>query len=129
MLGAGPVWNNYQEKVMLPCKNYWWTNVLYINNIVPANGSFDEKCMPWAWFIPCMVQLSLILPPLLWCYTQAKQKGFGYVRAMFAAITVTIWTTIFIVTYKLNLPGALPITILPVNPGQNDPNKLFYIDF
>lgn len=55
LLGAGPVWSTYNEKVMAPCQSYWWTNLLLINNIVPANGTFDDKCMPWAWFIPCMV--------------------------------------------------------------------------
>lgn len=55
MLGAGPIWSNYEQSVMLPCQNYWWTNVLLVNNIVPMNASFDQKCMPWAWFIPCLV--------------------------------------------------------------------------
>lgn len=66
IIGGGPVWETYQNKVMLPCRSLWWTNVLFINNIVPVNGTFDDKCMPFAWFIPALVQVSLILPLVLW---------------------------------------------------------------
>jgi len=41
MIGGGPIWENYSEKVMKPCKEFWWTNVLFINNIVPTGDSFD----------------------------------------------------------------------------------------
>ena len=51
-LGSGPIWQLY-EKVMSPCQDNWWTVLLQINNFYPGN-SFDEKCMPWAWFIPAL---------------------------------------------------------------------------
>lgn len=127
LLGAGPVWNNYEELVMKPCKEYWWTNLLYVNNIVPSNGSFDDKCMPWAWFIPCMVQVSMILPPLLFLVTKAVERSYGTMRLMFATITLSCWTLVFVLTYTMDL-GSIPITILPTN-GDDDPNKLFYLDF
>jgi hypothetical protein len=101
--------------------------LLLINNIVPVNGSFDDKCMPWAWFIPCMVQVSLILPPLLYCYSKLVKISFNYTRLMFAAITVSVWGYVYASAYIMDL-GSLPITILPTN-GDDDPNKLFYIDF
>jgi hypothetical protein len=68
-LGAGPVWELYNEKAMKGCESYWWTNLLFINNIVPQS-SFDDKCMPWTWFIPCLLQVSLILPILLFAFTR-----------------------------------------------------------
>lgn len=112
---------------MEPCHTLWWTNLLFINNIVPASGSFDDKCLPFAWFIPALVQVSLILPIVLWVYKQLSARSFAYARLFFAAITFGCWALVFTITYKYNL-GALPVTILPVG-DQNDPNKLFYISF
>ena len=51
-LGAGPIWSNYAT-VMAPCNDYWWTVLLQINNFYPR-ASFDDKCMPWGWFIPAL---------------------------------------------------------------------------
>jgi len=127
MLGGGPVWETYQSKVMQPCRTLWWTNVLFINNIVPVNGSFDDKCMPFAWFIPALVQVSLILPFFLWIYKQLAAKSFNYVRAFFVLTTLTCFAMVYTVTYEYNV-GSTPVTILPVN-DSSDPNKLFYISF
>lgn len=48
-LGSGPIWN-YYETILAPCKTYWWTNALFINNFYPVN--YDDKCMGWSWYIP-----------------------------------------------------------------------------
>jgi hypothetical protein len=74
-----------------------------------------------------MVQVSLILPPLLYLITKLQKRSFGYTRLLFVAITVTSWVVVYYSTYVMNL-GSLPITILPKN-GDDDPNKVFYIDF
>ena len=58
--GAGPIWS-YYKKTLAPCQTYWWTVPVQVNNIVPTSD-FDAKCMPWAWFIPALTQLSLLLP-------------------------------------------------------------------
>lgn len=52
LLGSGPIWSKY-AKVMQPCQTYWWTTLLYINNFYPSN--MDDRCMAFAWFIPCYV--------------------------------------------------------------------------
>ncbi len=62
MIGGGPIWETYQTKVMQPCYTLWWTNLLFVNNIIPTTGTFDDKCMPFTWFIPALVQVSLLLP-------------------------------------------------------------------
>lgn len=32
-LGEGPLWYGIQKQT--PCHDYWWTNLLYINNFYP----------------------------------------------------------------------------------------------
>jgi peptidoglycan/LPS O-acetylase OafA/YrhL len=65
LLGSGPVWYFYDD-LLKPCRNFWWTNLLFINNMIPFEGNYGDKCMPWAWFIPVITQLSLILPIYLY---------------------------------------------------------------
>lgn len=130
LLGSGPIWDKYSEQIMKPCETYWWTNLLYVNNIVPAR-SFDDKCMPWAWFIPCMVQISLFLPPLLFAAIKTQEKNFKLMRLLFASITLASWTMIATLTWYYDV-GSIPITIYPAagKSGYDaDPNKLFYLDF
>jgi hypothetical protein len=50
--GSGPIWNFF-KKLIAGCDGNWWTNVLWINNLYPSK--YDDKCLPWTWFIPCYV--------------------------------------------------------------------------
>jgi hypothetical protein len=69
LLGAGPFWRNY-DTIMDPCKSYWWTVMTFTNNVVPFGDDYDAKCFPFAWFIPCLVQLSLVTPIIIYIYTK-----------------------------------------------------------
>ncbi|XP_077287817.1 nose resistant to fluoxetine protein 6-like [Arctopsyche grandis] len=40
-----PFWSN--ERNDLICPNYWWRNILYINNLFPRS----EMCLPWSWYL------------------------------------------------------------------------------
>ena len=51
-MGQGPIWDFY-GKMVNGCNENWWTNVLWISNLYP--WEFDDKCLPWTWFIPCYV--------------------------------------------------------------------------
>lgn len=139
LLGGGPVWSYYDLKVMKGCHDYWWTNILLVNNIVPASGSFDDKCMPWTWFIPCLIQVSLLLPGIMYAIVKLRNIKYNYCRFFYLGITLTSWICVFTTVYiynsdsiKNNKPhfGAVPIVILPTseNPSE-DPNKVFTIDF
>ena len=37
LVGKGPIWSAISAKKLANnCKDYWWTNVLYVNNFYPA---------------------------------------------------------------------------------------------
>lgn len=36
-LGNGPVWHHIEESLVEPCKTYWWTSLLYIQNYINPN--------------------------------------------------------------------------------------------
>lgn len=59
---------------------YWWTNLLWVNNLYPR--AMDDKCLPWTWFIPCYVQLTLILPIFLFLAHKFKENGACILSAL-----------------------------------------------
>ena len=79
MMGSGPIWQNY-DKAIEPCMTYWWTNLLWVNNLYPR--AMDDKCLPWTWFIPCYVQLTLILPIFLFLAHKFKENGACILSAL-----------------------------------------------
>jgi hypothetical protein len=70
-VGSGPIWNTFAT-LTAPCTSNWWTNVIWVNNLYPRN--FNDKCLPWTWFVPCYVQLSLLLPGILAIYRFPENK-------------------------------------------------------
>ena len=44
-IAASPHVNTITNK----CDRLWWTNVMFINNLVPADGSETGGCFYWAW--------------------------------------------------------------------------------
>jgi len=124
-LGSGPIWSTY-ERVMAPCTSNWWTVLVQVNNIVPAS-SFDDKCMPWAWFIPALTQLSLLLPIFVGIY-QALLPRMVAVRLFAAAIMLLCCGLQFGLTYMMDV-GAMPVSILDINTASGQYNSLTKLDF
>jgi len=109
MIGHGPIWSTY-ETVMQPCGSYWWTVLLQINNFYPYN--FDEKCMPWAWFIPALTQVSLVLPILAYIYKKATPH-FTIIRIITILIVVGLATMNGLLVGYADV-GAMPVRITPI---------------
>lgn len=50
LFGSGPTFFRYYEKQADECNSWWWTHLLYINNLHPWNAL--EDCMGWTWYLP-----------------------------------------------------------------------------
>lgn len=46
------------------CVKYWWTNMLYINNLVPWNKT--EICVSQSWYLSNDFQFFLVAPLFIW---------------------------------------------------------------
>ena len=46
------------------CRNYWWSNLLYINNFYPNYGA-DTGCMGWSWYLANDMQFYMVISPVL----------------------------------------------------------------
>lgn len=60
-MGYGPMWSTV-DNYAADCGEYWWTNLLYINNFYP---SFNNHCITGTWYLSVDMQLYAISPVLL----------------------------------------------------------------
>ncbi|KAK6176000.1 hypothetical protein SNE40_014370 [Patella caerulea] len=56
-MGDGPLWPA-AIKAADYCKTNWWTNVLYVNNLVNNH----EQCLGWSWYLANDMQFYIISP-------------------------------------------------------------------
>ena len=62
-LADGPI---YQQEVSLwyqGCTKYWWTNLLYINNLYPTNTG--KSCISWVWYLANDMQFFVVAPLMI----------------------------------------------------------------
>lgn len=50
--------------VMSDCSRYWWTNLLYVNNLV-TDKSATSMCMAWSWYLANDMQFYVVSPLLM----------------------------------------------------------------
>ncbi|XP_033118021.1 nose resistant to fluoxetine protein 6-like [Anneissia japonica] len=48
------------ENQLTYCQDYWWTNLLYINNLYPS--SLQTECLAWSWYLANDMQFFIISP-------------------------------------------------------------------
>ncbi|XP_069123536.1 nose resistant to fluoxetine protein 6-like [Argopecten irradians] len=58
-LGDGPGWPN--DGIEATCRETWWTNLLYINNIYKRR----KMCFGWSWYLANDMQFYVVSPLLL----------------------------------------------------------------
>ncbi|EFA86774.1 hypothetical protein PPL_00579 [Heterostelium album PN500] len=97
LFGTGPLWFQYAEQKNA-CQEYWWTNLLYINNLHPSIMS--KECFSWAWYLANDMQFYLIAPFVLLAFRFRKAFGYLIVAVLLAiCFTTNIWLTM-----KFNIP-------------------------
>lgn len=42
-IGSGPFWNTFAAGLKESCRNYWWANVLYINDYYNGGGAVSSS--------------------------------------------------------------------------------------
>ncbi|XP_046562223.1 LOW QUALITY PROTEIN: O-acyltransferase like protein-like [Haliotis rubra] len=96
-LGDGPVWpqTGLQKQ---QCRDNWWTNLLYINNLVNRN----DMCFSWAWYLANDMQFFILTPLILIPLFYSEMLGM-IVIGIFLAATLT---TAGLISRLDNLPLA-----------------------
>ena len=47
------------------CKDYWFTNLLYINNFYPSYGDLGKTCLGWGWYLANDMQFYIFIAPMM----------------------------------------------------------------
>ncbi|XP_066933870.1 nose resistant to fluoxetine protein 6-like [Clytia hemisphaerica] len=76
--GSGPTWRGSPEAEH--CSSYWWTNILYINNIYPDVG---HECYVVSWYLANDMQFYIISPLIMWVMYRFKKTGVFLVLGVF----------------------------------------------
>mmetsp|Transcript_2685 Transcript_2685/g.3142 ORF Transcript_2685/g.3142 Transcript_2685/m.3142 type:complete len:565 (+) Transcript_2685:330-2024(+) len=87
-LGSGP---DYNESWDMGCQKYWWSSLIFINNIVPWN---QVSCMSWFWYLANDFEFFLISPIIIFVYCRSRVAGYGLTGAvmLFNFIHVMVMT-------------------------------------
>ncbi|OQV21564.1 putative Nose resistant to fluoxetine protein 6 [Hypsibius exemplaris] len=89
-LGGGPftILIRQEGSPTESCKNYWWTNLLYVSNFLPEQK--DKMCMNWTWFLSADMQLFMLTPPVIAVLIKCPKLGMGLLGALLTACIVAV---------------------------------------
>lgn len=63
-----------------PCIQYWWTNLLYINNLVPWPAG--SECYGVTWYLANDMQFHVISPLIILLLVRRRHLGFGLISVL-----------------------------------------------
>ncbi|XP_055548848.1 O-acyltransferase like protein isoform X2 [Wyeomyia smithii] len=78
----------------ITCHNYWWRNILYINNWYP----FSEMCMIWSWYLANDMQFYIIAIIAL-SFAVRYFKTTAFIMLLLMACS---WITSIFISIKFN---------------------------
>jgi len=78
------------------CQQYWWANLLYINNFVPSERPLAFGCMPWTWYLANDFQFFVIGILLMAIYC-------GYSKRIARVVMGTMLVACWVVTGTRNI--------------------------
>ncbi|CAI2386557.1 unnamed protein product [Moneuplotes crassus] len=76
-LGSGP---SFQQSWNMNCEKYWWSSLIFINNLVPWNTGL--MCMSWFWYLANDFEFFLISPIIIFFYCRNKIVGYALVAIL-----------------------------------------------
>jgi len=76
-LGHGPFWYQW-EHFLEPCRQLWWTNLLFVNNFWPWGATTEANCFYHSWYLAVDVQLFCLFAPwLVLVYNHGSNSNGG----------------------------------------------------
>ena len=119
LLGSGPAWGNAFKYIGKDCADYWWTNLLFINNFIPDGKG--NNCFGIGWYLANDMQFFLIGPLLIFLYFKSKNK------IVIWSIIILLMLACMITTYIIGYENNLHLSRAdPTNMEEGD-NKWFQI--
>ncbi|GFR06706.1 NRF domain-containing protein [Trichonephila clavata] len=86
LVGSGPVWTDIFDKAADNTRKWWWTYVLMFNNFLAVK----DQTFLYLWFIPCLMQISIIGAFLVWLMGKCPKFGMCIVIATGVACNIAL---------------------------------------
>ncbi|KAJ0173684.1 hypothetical protein K1T71_010833 [Dendrolimus kikuchii] len=83
--GTGPLWPKSYSYETLPCRKYWWLNILMLNNYIET----ENICLISSWYIPCDFHFTVIIIFWFWLYRRSSRLS-AVVFATLAVLSIII---------------------------------------
>lgn len=113
-VASGPFWHTVDAGAAA-CRSWGWTNLLFVNNIVPWTNGFARQCAAWTWYLAVDTQLHVLLLPLLaGAYRVHRRLGW----AALAVAMVGCLTAGAVAVFRHNLVGLLGTYRFPARAHQ-----------
>lgn len=77
-VGDGPLYGlvmNSEQSFRKQCERYWWTNLLFINNLYP--WALADECIGWVWYLANDFQFFIISPLIIFVYCRSRIMGYS----------------------------------------------------
>jgi peptidoglycan/LPS O-acetylase OafA/YrhL len=87
--GSGPFW--YQWRGLLePCRKWWWSNALFMNNFVPWDVPTSYTCFYHSWYLAVDVQLFCLFAPWLVILFRRSHSSARYMTVFWWSVSVAV---------------------------------------
>jgi len=95
-LGSGPFWYQWED-LLEPCRQYWWTNLLFLNNFLPWGVPTSDTCFYHSWYLAVDIQLFFFFAP--WLVLLYKRSASIAMKVTFALWIASVAATA-VLTYR-----------------------------
>ena len=119
-LGDGPIFSQVVVPGSKLCDQYWWTNLLYINNFYPTN--FTDICAGWTWYLANDMQFFVISPVMLVPFFFSAPVGLLITGIIL--LGSLFWTAVLSGVYDVGV-SSLTLLLQP-NSTVGDYNNIYY---
>ena len=90
-MGSGPFWYQW-EGLLAPCREYGWTNLLFVNNFIPFDLPNTATCFYHSWYLALDLQLFILAPLLVYAFrSNAKTGKVATASLLGASVLITLY--------------------------------------
>lgn len=90
LLGSGPQWNSNVAAQSELCRNYWWRNLLFIQNYFGV----DEMCLIHSHYLTTDIHMFLVAPLIIhYLWKSPKKTSFCVFGVVLAVSGARFYTT------------------------------------
>ncbi|XP_042907473.2 nose resistant to fluoxetine protein 6 [Parasteatoda tepidariorum] len=99
LIDAGPLWYSILNTEVHACETFWWTNILYVNNLWESKST----CVFHTWYLAALMQFHLIgVVVLLICY---RWKVMGTFVGLIIPVGSCILTSFIAAWHNFPMPA------------------------